>query len=206
MRTPQGAALDLRNFERRVVLGSRYLAVIAVIGTFAGSILMFVLGIYNIYLAFTQGFGGVDQEPGEFGTGAVISVIEGLDRFLIAIVLLYFAYGVYSLFMHPEEREEDLALPAWLKVEQIGQLKQVVAEVIVVILLVLFLRVALQAFHAPTGEIGWSRLAFIGLLPVSIALIALALRLVELHPKPKRPARGDGDGGPPVRRPGDRGD
>ena len=63
---------------------------------------------------------------------------------------------------------------------------QVVAEVIIVILLVLFLRVALQAYTSPNLELGWQEIASLALLPVCIALLALALRLGELHPKPPR--------------------
>jgi uncharacterized membrane protein YqhA len=176
--------LNLRELERRVVVASRFLSVIAVFGSLAGSILMFLLGAYNIYEAFAHGLIVEDDAPGAFGTAAVISVIEGLDRFLIGIVLLYFAYGVFSLLIHPEEGERELALPQWLQVRQIGQLKQVVAEVIVVVLFVLFLRVALQAYNAPGDTLTWLQIASLGILPVSIALLALALRLVELHPKP----------------------
>ncbi|WP_208430900.1 YqhA family protein [Methyloceanibacter caenitepidi] len=111
-----------------------------------------------------------------------------MDLFLIAIVLLYFAFGIYSLFIHPEEAEQQLALPAWLRVRQIGQLKQVVAELILVILFVLFLRVVLQSFEESGSDMSWGRIATIMLLPVSTALLALALRLVELHPKPRRSA------------------
>ncbi len=179
--------MNLRQFERRIVVGSRFLTLTAVLGTFAGSILMFFLGLYNIYEAFASGLQAQGDEPGQYGTSAVISVIEGLDRFLIGIVLLYFAYGVYALFIHPGEKRQDLALPDWLRVTQIGQLKQVVAEVIVVILLVLFLRVALQAFHAPRADLSLQQVMSMAILPVSIVLIALALRLVELHPKPSSP-------------------
>lgn len=175
--------MNLRRMERRIIVGSRFLTFIAVAGSLASSLLMFLLGAYNIFHAFTQGLQTDLGETGEFGAVAVISVIEGLDRFLIGIVLLYFAYGVYTLFIHPSESEESLALPDWLQVEQIGQLKQVVAEVIIVILLVLFLRVALEAYHDPQAEQSWDQLVSIGLLPLGIMLIALALRLVELHPK-----------------------
>ena len=131
--------MDFRKFERRVIVSSRYFAILAVFGSMAAAVLMFLLGLHNIYEAFREVIetGGEGSAP--FGTGAVIRIIEGLDRFLIAIVLIYFSYGVYSLFIHPEESEEDLALPIWLRVRQIGQLKQVVAEVIIVILFVLFL-------------------------------------------------------------------
>ena len=179
--------MKLRNIERRIVVSSRFFTVLAVIGSLAASILMFFLGLFNIYEAFRYGLNKGAKGNSPFGTEAVISVIEGLDRFLIAIVLLYFAYGVYSLFIHPEEAEEELALPAWLRVRQIGQLKQVVAEVIIVVLFVLFLRVALQSFREPNVEMSLTQIATLALLPVSTMLLALALRLVELHPKPERP-------------------
>jgi uncharacterized membrane protein YqhA len=182
----------IRRIERRVVVGSRFITLFAVFGSLAGSVLMFSLGLFNVYEAFRYGLEGVD-EPGPFGTSAVIRIIEGLDRFLIAIVLLYFAYGVYSLFIHPEESEEELALPRWLRVQQIGQLKQVVAEVIIVILFVLFLRVALQSFRDPNVALSWLQIATFALLPVCTALLALSLRLVELHPKPPRAKRSDAD-------------
>lgn len=156
---------------------------------------MFFLGLYNIYRAFAEGLRVPEEDDTAFGSEAVISVIEGLDRFLIAIVLLYFAYGVYSLFLHPESSQRELALPDWLKVKQIGQLKQVVAEVIIVVLFVLFLRVALQAFHSPTAAFEWNQLASLLVLPVSVLLLASALRLVQLHPK-SRSEREDDDSDP----------
>lgn len=175
--------MDLRRIERRLIVGSRFLTVVAVLGSLAGSVLMFTLGIVNVYAAFRFGL----REPAEgdsmYGTAAIISVIESLDRFLIAIVLLYFAYGVYTLFIHPEESEEALALPAWLRIGQIGQLKQVVTELIVVILFVLFLRQALQAFSGPDVSLTWNEIGTLAVLPVSSLLLAFALKLVELHPK-----------------------
>ena len=175
--------MNIRRIERRIIVGSRFLTALAVLGSLAASMLMFFLGLFNIYEAFRFGLSDQSVNGYPFGTSAVISVIEGLDRFLIAIVLLYFAYGVYSLFIHPETAEEDLSLPAWLRIRQIGQLKQVVAEVILVILFVLFLRVALESFREPDLALSWREMATFLLLPFSAMLLAIALRLVELHPK-----------------------
>ncbi len=182
---------NIRELERRIVVGSRFFTLFAVLGSLIAAILMFFLGIYNVFQAYQY----VLIEPaGErpFGTSAVIQIIEGLDRFLIAIVLLYFAFGVYSLFIHPEEPEQKLALPQWLRVTQIGQLKQVVAEVIIVILFVLFLRVALETFGDPSISLSWTQVATFVLLPVCTALLALSLRLVQLHPKEMTPTEKDG--------------
>ena len=191
---------DFSRIERRVIVGSRFMTMIAVLGSLAGSLLMFCLGMVNIFNAFRFTFfgpGDMEVEEGEdiatLGESlAIISVIEGLDRFLIAIVLLYFSYGVYSLFIHPEEREETLKLPAWLRVKQIGQLKQVVAEVIIVVLFVLFLRVALRIFQDPNLTLSWLQMGTIALLPFCTLLLGLALRLVQLHPKPIRLREEDG--------------
>lgn len=184
--------MGFRKFERSIVVGSRFMSVIAVLGSLAGSALMFFLGAFNIYEAFADGL-LVQQghEDDQFGTAAVISTIEALDRFLIATVLLYFAYGVYALLLHPGESGATLALPDWLRVKQIGQLKQVVAEVIIVILFVLFLRVALQIYTSPELDLDWQQIGALLLLPLSIFLLALSLRLVELHPKPPRRDRSE---------------
>lgn len=175
--------MRFRRLERQTIVASRFLALIAVVGSLAGSVLMFGLGAVNIFMAFRYGLMTPAEGGATLGTRAVINVIEGLDRFLIAIVLLYFTYGVYSLFIHPEESEENLALPAWLRIGQIGQLKQVVAELILIILFVLFLRQALEAFSTDTGGITWLTLASLLVLPLSALMLAVALRLAELHPK-----------------------
>lgn len=194
------SAVDLRRIERGTIVATRFLTLIAVFGSLAGSLLMFFLGIVKVYTAFSDIFRDpYGDENLAFGATGIIGVIESLDRFLIAIVLLYFAYGVYSLFIHPEEREEHLALPAWLRVRQIGQLKQVVAELIVVILFVLFLRQALQSFSGSDAVLTWNALATLLVLPFSTVLLGLALKLVELHPKsgrlPTRRSRPDADDG-----------
>ena len=179
-----------RKTERYILLGSRFLTVAAVVGSLASSVLMFCLGLYDIFLAFERGLKAPTDGLAEISPGAlsVINVIEGLDRFLIGIVLLYFAYGVYSLFIRPEEVlkevKEELALPVWMRVTEVGQLKQVVAELIVVIIFVLFLRVALQLFQSSDLTLNWQQIFTLLLLPACTALLGLSLKLIELHPKP----------------------
>ncbi len=182
--------MKITGFERQLVLLSRLLTAAAVLGSLAGAVLMFVLGLSNIYEAYAVWlpWGGLPEDTKVIpSSAAIIKVIEALDRFLIAIVLLYFGYGVYSLFIRPETDEKDLALPSLLAVRQIGQLKQVVAEVIIVILFVLFLRNALEAFQGPRTSMAIDEIATLLVLPLCAALLGLALRLVELHPKPTRP-------------------
>jgi uncharacterized membrane protein YqhA len=72
-----------------------------------------------------------------------------------------------------------------MHVDQIGQLKQTLAEVIIVVLFVLFLRVALQTFHGEGLVLSPVGIARFLVLPLAILLLAGALRLVALHPKAK---------------------
>ncbi|MEX2453184.1 MAG: YqhA family protein [Rhodospirillaceae bacterium] len=190
--------MNLRDIERRIVVSTRFFTIIAVVGSLAGSLLMLFLGSVNVYEAFRHVLEYDAESEDMFGATTIIAVIESLDRFLIALVMLYFAYGVYSLFVHPEESEQDLSLPFWLRVRRIGQLKQVVAELIVVILFVLFLRQCLQAFSVPGTVLTWNGIFTLLVLPVSAVFLALALKLIELHPKervaPPQSDNGSGNG------------
>ena len=107
----------------------------------------------------------------------------------MAIGLLSFCYGLYILFVHPGRDAEELGVPQWLHVEGIGQLKQTLAEVILVVLFVLFLRVAMESFVAGNADMSWHFLLKFLALPVAIFLLAAALKLAELHPKDESSSR-----------------
>src|SRR5690606_19576878 len=175
--------------ERRILWATRLLTLAAVVASIAGALLMFYLGVANTIEAFRIALTGAP------GTGAglpddeatVIALMDALDRFLIGMVLLFFGYGVYGLFIRPDLRARDIGLPDWIHVERIGQLKQTLAEVIIVVLFVLFLRVALQTFHAGGAAMTWTGMGRFLMLPVAIVLLAAGLRLVQLHPKETTP-------------------
>ena len=174
--------MDWNRLERQVLSGTRLLTLVAVVSSFAGALLMTYLGLINTLDAFHIQLGAVETDlPGEEAT--IVMLIGALDRFLIAIVLLFFGYGIYTLFVRPDSTPSDLGLPRWLHVERIGQLKQTLAEVIIVVLFVLFLRVALETFVASDPDLSWLDVGKFLLLPLAILLLAWALKLAELHPK-----------------------
>ncbi|MGA8260534.1 MAG: YqhA family protein [Arenicellales bacterium] len=174
--------MDTRNIERKIAVGARLVTLLATMASTLGAIIMIVIGLEDTFLAVWIQL-GAKAGPMPPGDATAIRVISALDRFLMAIVLLYFAYGVYVLFVRPEKSTEELGIPKWLRIEGIGQLKQTVAEVIVVVLFVLFLRVAMETFVAHGPEFAYGELLKLLTLPVSIFLLAAALKLAELHPK-----------------------
>jgi uncharacterized membrane protein YqhA len=177
------AMVNWKEAERRFLYATRLVTLVAVISSFAGALLMFWLGLVNTGKAFMTQFGdpGGSLPPGDL---TVLQLIGALDRFLIAIVLMFFGYGVYVLFVRPGATPPQLGLPQWLHVESIGQLKQILAEVIIIVLFVLFLRVALETYVAGAPDFDWNEVLGFLALPVAIALLAAGLKMAQLHPKP----------------------
>lgn len=175
--------------ERIVFLVARSLTLAAVVGSVAGAFLMFYLGLANTVEAFALQL--VADAPPESGLpndeGTVVLLMDALDRFLIGMVLLFFGFGVYGLFIRPDLTAREIGLADWMHVERIGQLKQTLAEVIIVVLFVLFLRVALQTFHAGGASMSVEGMGRFLMLPLAILLLAGGLRLAQLHPKETEP-------------------
>ena len=94
-----------------------------------------------------------------------------MDTFLIALVLIIFAGAVYNLFVRTEAANE--APSPWLGVKSIGQLKEVVVEIVLVLLAVLFLQHVLFLREA----VSWNSLV----IPAGAALLAVTIWLLPEH-------------------------
>ena len=154
----------------RLFFRVRYMAVIAVVSALAGSLLLFLIGGYHTYEAFVAALGGHDGGA----SSAVVGIIESLDNFLLVFVLLYFAYSTYFLFVAKDVSEDErdrVDMPSWLKVEDLGHMKRVLLEVILVLLAVFFLKLVISEEEA----LEWTVL----IIPVTIVAIAVSLKLVH---------------------------
>ena len=100
----------------------------------------------------------------------MIAVVESIDAFLISMVLLVFSVGTYSLFIG--EIPSDGRWAEALQVRSVSKLKQVLMEVIMVIMTVLFLR---ELLLYESQQLYWELLV----VPITIALIALSLKWVN---------------------------
>jgi uncharacterized membrane protein YqhA len=100
-------------------------------------------------------------------------LIKSLDAFLIALVLLIFSYGVYSLFISKQSGIDESGALKWIRIPSIAHLKNTLAELIIVILFVKFLEVALLNLNNLTWELL--------VLPGSILLLALSLKFLGLR-------------------------
>jgi uncharacterized membrane protein YqhA len=153
----------------------RFVAAIAVISSFVGSALMFVVGGVKVFKAVWY-FAGRARPPGApahqtSGDLATIHTIASLDSFLIGLALLYFGYGIYALVIDPETAAASRA-PSWLVPKGIKDLKETLAHVIIIILFVLFV----DQLWIHLDNLTWGIL----IIPISVALLALGVKLMGL--------------------------
>lgn len=153
----------------------RYMTILAVISSLAGAALLLLIGTFTVVEAFLLFFRMIaPYVPGNESREAVISVIESLDNFLLAFVLIYFAYSIYFLFIRDEPTEDDrekVFMPAWLQVEDLGHMKRVLLEVIMVLVAVFFLKLV----FTEQANLSWTVI----ILPVTVVAIAISLKLVH---------------------------
>src|SRR5262249_55999283 len=142
-----------------VLLGLRAIMLIGSAGAMVGALLMFLQGSSFLYHAWFDFFSGQQ---------VVVPVLEAVDAFLFGIVLVIFAYGIAIGFVSPEGFGQRL--PHWMKVEGVGQLKATLAEVVIVVLIVVFARVVVGTVEL-SRPFEWPML----LLPPSISLIPIPL-------------------------------
>jgi uncharacterized membrane protein YqhA len=156
----------------------RYVSIVAVIFSFLGSLLMFLIGAAKSIKAFRIYFlkESLTTDPAppgrlDFAEQTMLATVESVDGFLLGLVLLIFSFGIYGLFIGEVKVPKNIKNAPWAQITSIERLKQVLVEVIIVLLAVIFLwEVLFQA-----EQVTWDILV----LPIGIALLALALRLVE---------------------------
>ena len=161
----------------RLLFSIRYISWVAIVCSITGSLLMFYVGALKTYKAVaTIFFGRIPHEslsqlkPANVTTAYLI---KSLDAFLIAFVLMIFAFGVYSLFISKHSDIDESGALKWIRIPSLAHLKNTLAEVIIVVLFVKFLEVALLNL----GNLTWELLV----LPGSILLLALSLKFLDLR-------------------------
>lgn len=143
----------------RILAKSRYLMLIAVLGSFAASVTLLIYGAAETVstIVYALNSGSVSSENSK---KLVLSFIEVVDLFLLATVFYITALGLYELFI-----DERIKVPDWLEIHTIDDLKTKLTSVIVVVLSVLFL----------SEVVKWNGMTNILPLGASIALIIASL-------------------------------
>lgn len=101
----------------------------------------------------------------------VPSVVMAIDIYLVAIVLLIFGLGVYRLFVSPIEQAEEHAPGHPFNVQSFDQLKDKIARVVILAVIIEFFRAVVDIrFQTPLEAI---------YLALSVLALAGALYLMS---------------------------
>ncbi len=118
---------------RRILAGSRYLVIIAVIGSFLASVTVLIYGDIAVFgIIFDVVTHGVFTAAESKHLS--VESVEVIDLFLLGTVLYIVALGLYELFI-----DERLPTPSWLVITSLDDLKAKIIGVIIVLLAVTFL-------------------------------------------------------------------
>lgn len=120
---------------------TRIFIVLAVIFGLLGSVILFIVGSVDIFevLKYVINVYANGLHPVDFHEVIVSKIIGAVDIYLIAVVMLIFAFGLYELFISKIEVAEDTAKGQnILAITSLDQLKDKIAKVVVMVLVVGF--------------------------------------------------------------------
>lgn len=160
----------LEQIFERILWESRLMVIFSVIASIFAALTLIVIGTYDIILIFQELFHAFsDKEVYEqFHKDAVTHIISAIDAYLIATVLLIFGIGLYELFISKiDYAEKETKSSKILVVHSLDQLKDKLAKVIVMVLIVTFFKHAVKYSYEEVLNLLY--------LAVGILLVALAI-------------------------------
>ena len=165
----------LEKFFENAMWQTRLFVLFAVIFGLLGSIVLFIVASMDIFevLKYTINVYYNGLHPENFHEEIVSKIIGAVDLYLIAVVMLIFAFGIYELFISKIDaacNEENENCSTILAIHSLDQLKDKIAKVIIMVLVVnYFQRVLHTTYQTP-----------LELLYFAFAITALAVGLYFL--------------------------
>tara|TARA_B100000242_G_scaffold49269_1_gene29365 strand:- start:2969 stop:3466 length:498 start_codon:yes stop_codon:yes gene_type:complete len=125
---------------------TRFIVLISVVLSIISSIILFLLGGWDIIQAIIYKNPLVNNDI-ETNNELLFNIISSIDLFLIGIVLLIFGFGVYELFISEINFAKDKFADSTLKINSLDQLKNKIIKVIIIVLIVKFFEKVLKLSH-----------------------------------------------------------
>jgi uncharacterized membrane protein YqhA len=135
-----------------LIWNSRFIVLLAVIFGLLGAIILFIVASMDIWGVAVYTFNSIvnHAHPENFHEDIVSGIIGAVDLYLIAVVMFIFSFGLYELFISDIEAAEGKNGSKLLAIHSLDQLKDKIAKVIVMVLVVSFFqRVLHTQFTTP---------------------------------------------------------
>ena len=132
---------------------SRFIVILAVVFGLIGAIILFIVASIDIWSVAVTTFKvtlHMIPHPEHFHEDIVAGIIGAVDLYLIAVVMFIFAFGIYELFISDIDEASGKNGSQILAIHSLDQLKDKIAKVIVMVLVVnFFQRVLHTDFNTP---------------------------------------------------------
>ncbi len=155
----------------------RFFILAPVIFSLLSALRFIIIGTMDIWSGLVYGLNG--EELGKENTLEIVSyIIGGIDYYLIGIVLLIFAFGIYELFISEIDikHQDDSSI---LQTNSLEELKGKLVNVIVVALIVSLFKQMLNLEVKQVSDVLY--------IAAAILLISISQYLLHLnHPVPKQ--------------------
>ena len=165
----------LERFFEGALWNSRLLVMVAVVASVAVAIVMFYIATIDAayLIADVTHYATLEQAARDRAHATIVAhVAEIVDGYLFAAIMIIFSFGLYELFVSRiEAAENSHAAPRLLLIRSLDDLKERLAKVVFLILIVRYFEYALQSEIAGPLDLLY--------LAVGIALIALSLFLTS---------------------------
>ena len=154
---------------------TRYLVILAVISSLFASLVLFIMAskdVYEVVVDIIMSFTG-NGDVENFHTIIVSKIVGAIDIYLIAVVLLIFSFGLYELFISKINPAENSEASNILNIDSLDVLKEKIAQVIIMALIVKYFQIVLDLtknFNSP-----------IDMAYFAGAILALSLGLYFMH-------------------------
>ncbi len=152
------------------LLKIRYVAVVIVLISLLHALAFLGMGAQ---IAFRTYWHVLDHTAAE-GSRPGVELLHSLDFLFVSLVLLVLGLGIAKLFVLNPSEAETQALPVWLRIESISQLKVLLWETILTTLLIVALSDLIRGLFT---KLEWTALT----MPLAILVLALSLFFMKKH-------------------------
>jgi uncharacterized membrane protein YqhA len=154
------------------IWNSRFIVLLAVVFGLLGAMILFVVASMDIWGVGVYTFNTIitHAHPENFHEDIVAGIIGAVDLYLIAVVMFIFSFGLYELFISNIDQAEGKNGSRLLAINSLDQLKDKIAKVIVMVLVVNFFQRVLHTNFTTALE----------MLYFALAITALAVGLYFL--------------------------
>ncbi|WP_297192043.1 YqhA family protein [uncultured Campylobacter sp.] len=163
----------MSRFFESLLVKCRFVTILPVIFALLGTFVLFIIASYDVIkvLLYTFEYFVSENSNIDLHEDIVALLVGAVDLYLMALVLFIFSFGIYELFISEIEDFKGLKQSKVLEVHSLDQLKDKLAKVIIMVLIVNFFQRILQMKLDNMLDMAY----------LALSIFALCLGLYFLH-------------------------